>query len=86
MVVPPHRVTLRGSNRANIGDFKPMVNITPFGSCNVTAPPKPCTPACSMWISGKPDVLIEGLPALLDSDITICAAGGGVVSVSKSGQ
>ena len=86
MVVPPHRVQLRGKNRANIGDFKPFVNITGFGACKITSPPKPCTPACAMWIGGKVDILIQGLPALKDDSYTICSAGGGMVTVSDSGQ
>ena len=85
-VMPQHRVKLRGKNKANIGDAKPFINIPSFGGCKITSPPKPCTPACVMWIGGKTDVLIQGLPALLNSDKLVCAAGGGLISITDSGQ
>jgi hypothetical protein len=86
MVLPVHRIKLKGKNRANIGDCKPFVNVPSFGACKVTSPPKPCTPACVMWIGGKTDVLVQGLPALLDNAKAICPAGGGIISISDSGQ
>jgi len=86
VVLPVHRVQLTGKNKANIGDAKPFTNIMPFGACKITSPPKPCTPACAMWIGGKTDLLLDGLPALLDSDIIVCAAGGGVISIKDCGQ
>jgi hypothetical protein len=85
-VIPPHRVQLRGKNMANIGDCKPFVSVPPFGGCKVTSPPKPCTPACSMWLGGKADVHIQGMPALLDDSFTMCPAGGGMITISDSGQ
>jgi hypothetical protein len=85
-VLPVNRVQLKGKNAANIGDAKPFVNIPSFGGCKITSPPKPCTPACAIWIGGKADVLIGGLPALLNTDILICAAGGGIVKIKDSGQ
>jgi len=86
VVLPQHRVELKEKNRANIGDAKPFVNILPFGACKITSPPKPCTPACAMWIGGKADVLIQGLPALLNCDKLVCSAGGGIITVNDSGQ
>ena len=86
VVLPVHRVKLRGQNRGNIGDAIPFVNILPFGACKKSSPPPPCTPACSRWIGGKTDVLIDGDPALLDSDVIVCSAGGGTISISDSGQ
>jgi hypothetical protein len=86
LVAPPHGIELRGKNRANIGDAKPFVNIIPFGACTVTSPPKPCTPACVMWSGGKTDTLLQGLPALLDTDKLVCTAGGGLISITDSGQ
>lgn len=85
-VLPLNRVQLKGKNRANIGDAKPFVNILPFGACKITSPPKPCTPACVMWIGGKTDAIIDTLPALLNSDILVCAAGGGIIKIKDSGQ
>ena len=84
--VPPHRVKLRGKGRANIGDSMPFSNIAPFGACKITSPPKPCTPACAKWISGKTDLLVDGEPALLNTDMNVCTAGGGIVTIKESGQ
>jgi hypothetical protein len=86
IVAPPHGIELRGKNRANIGDSKPFVNILPFGGCKITSPPKPCTPACGMWMAGKADTLLQGLPALLNTDKLVCAAGGGLIKITDSGQ
>jgi len=86
VIASPHGIELRGGNRANIGDSKPFDNFTPFGTCNVTSPPKPCTPVCAMWSGGKADTLLQGLPALLNTDKLICTAGGGLISITDSGQ
>ncbi|MCL1981934.1 MAG: DUF4280 domain-containing protein [Clostridiales bacterium] len=85
-ILPLHRVQLRGKNRANIGDCKPFANISPFGACKVTSPPKPCTPACVKWLGGKADLLVDGEPALLKSGMLVCSAGGGMISIKDSGQ
>lgn len=85
-VLPQHRAQLTGEFQANISDCIGFVNIAPFGACTVTSPPKPCTPACPIWIGGKADLLLDGLPALLDTDTAVCAAGGGMVSITDSGQ
>jgi hypothetical protein len=86
LVAPPHGIELRGKNRANIGDGKPFINIAPFSACKITSPPKPCTPACAMWTGGKADTLLQGLPALLNTDKIICTAGGGLIRITDSGQ
>ena len=88
LVVLPkaHRIKLKGKSRANISDAVPFVNILPFGACKITSPPKPCTPACALWIGGKTDVLLSNMPALLNDDFIVCAAGGGKISIKKSGQ
>ena len=86
LVAQPHGIELRGKNRANIGDSKPFVNIVPFGGCTITSPPKPCTPACAMWLVGKADAQIRGLPALLSTDKLVCTAGGGLIQITDSGQ
>ena len=100
-VVPPHNVKLRGSEKANIGDGKPMVNIPPFGMCKsmmnpavaaATAAamgaltPQPCTPVCAMWLGGKTDVLIQNLPALLSNSTIMCMLGGGMIKIDDDGQ
>ncbi len=83
-VIPPHNVKISGGDRANIGDCKPLINIPPFGTCN----PKgmPCTPACSIWMGGKMDVLVGGMPALISSSMALCPAGGGVITITDDGQ
>ena len=84
--VTPHNVKLAGKDRGNISDATPFENVSPFGNCLIVpSAPKPCVPGCSIWIAGKSDVLVAGMPALLDSDITICPIGG-VISISASGQ
>lgn len=85
-VLPQHRVQLKGKGRANILDCKAFVNISSFGACTVTSPPKPCTPACVKWLGGKADFLVDGEPALLKSCKVVCSAGGGMISITDSGQ
>jgi len=100
IVLPVHRVQLKGKFRANIGDGKPFVNVPPFGMCqsmsnpavaSATAAasgvltPMPCTPVCTMWIGGKTDVLVDNLPALLNSDKLVCSFAG-MIKITDSGQ
>lgn len=87
VVTPGRNVMLKGKPKANIGDCKPMVNITPFGMCAKMSPPVPCTPACAgMWIGGKADTLVQGQPALLSNAMIVCSAGGGVIKLENDGQ
>lgn len=83
-VIPPHRVQLRGSNRANVGDCIPMVCVPTFGVCKTTG--MPCVPGCTMWMNGKNDVLIGGLPALLSTSIAVCPLGAGMIRITDDGQ
>ena len=85
-VLPSRKIRLRGSLRANIGDSRPFVNIGSFGACKVTIPPKPCAPACGMWLGGKSDVHVENLPALLSNATLICATEGGIIRIDNDGQ
>jgi hypothetical protein len=39
-----------------------------------------------MWMGGKSDVLVGKKPALLDTDILLCIAGGGLITIEDSGQ
>lgn len=101
LVVIPHGVQVGGKDKANIGDFAPFVNVMPFGTCKSMANPAvasataaamgvltqmPCTPVCAMWMGGKPDVLVQGLPALMKGDKTVCSLGAGMIEVKDSGQ
>lgn len=83
-VLPMSRVQMRGVNRANVGDCKPMVNVKPFGVCSTTT--MSCVPGCTMWLNGKMDVLIAGMPALLSNSIAICPVGAGVIRITEDGQ
>jgi hypothetical protein len=101
IVLPQHRVQLGGKFKANIGDCKPFVNVLPFGTCKSMANPAvasataaamgvltqmPCTPTCSMWLGGKTDVLLDGIPALMTGDKAVCPLGAGMIEVKQSGQ
>jgi hypothetical protein len=100
-VTPEKRVMLAGKPMANIMDFKPMVNIAPFGMCTSLAnptvasataaamgvlTPMPCIPnVVAPWMPGKPDYLIANQPALLKSCKCQCIWGG-TISLQTDGQ
>ncbi|MCL1976066.1 MAG: DNA/RNA non-specific endonuclease [Firmicutes bacterium] len=101
VVLPVHREQLTSQLKANIGDAKPFVNVLPFGLCKSlanpavaaatsanrgTLTPMPCTPACSIWIGGKTDLLLDGMPMLMVGDIAVCPLGAGMIEVKDSGQ
>ncbi len=101
LVVPPvNRVLVNNMPAANIMDFKPIVNIPPFGMCNslsnptvaaATAAalgvltPMPCVPVTTPWKPGSPSVQVANLPALTNSSTCQCAFGG-VITFSFAGQ
>lgn len=101
VVNPARNVFLSGLQRANIGDFVPITNIASFGMCSApTNPaviaataaamgvftPAPCVPAIvSPWIPGKPDVLIQGMPALTRTSRNVCMWLG-QISFTNDGQ
>lgn len=86
-VLPVSRVESGGKAKANIGDCKPFVNIKPFGTCAKMSPPVPCTPVTpGVWMKGKTNVLVGGLPALMSDCMLVCACGGGVIKIQKDGQ
>jgi len=98
---PSRTVFMTGKQRGNINDFMPIVNIGSFGMCSApTNPaviaataaklgvfsPAPCVPAVSTpWIPGKPDILIQGMPALTKSSCNLCMWLG-QISFSTTGQ
>ncbi len=99
IVTPEKMVLAEGPPAANIMDFKPMVNIPPFGVCispgnpafvAATAAalgvptPVPCTPMTTPWKPGAVTVLIKNFPAL-DNISTCQCAFGGVITILKPG-
>ncbi len=98
---PEKRVLVSGRPAAVITDARPLLNILPFGLCSCPANPTvaaasglaaggvvpmPCIPAVlGAWISGKPSVLIGGVPAL-DSNSRLLCRYGGVISIQIPGQ
>lgn len=100
-VLPNRTVLLAGMPMGNISDFKPLVNIAPFGLCRSLAnpvvasataanygrlQPMPCIPnTMTPWFVGKMDTLIKGQPALLLSCKCTCAWAG-IISFKDSGQ
>jgi hypothetical protein len=82
-------------------DFKPNVNIPPFGKCRSLINPTvaaataanegrlkkmPCIPNVTMhWIFGKEDTLADGAPALLDCSMNMCVWCG-KISIADDGQ
>jgi hypothetical protein len=91
-VIPLGR-PLAGAPAANIADVAPIVNVAPFGVCQLISnpavgvlTPMPCVPVpAGTWTPGNPKVLIGGLPALT-SDSKLMCAWGGLISVTMPGQ
>ncbi|MCI8749400.1 MAG: DUF4280 domain-containing protein [Lachnospiraceae bacterium] len=81
---PGRNVKLRGKDRANTADCVPLVNVGPFGLCKTTG--MPCAPACTVWLNGKNDVLVNGMPALLDKSTAVCPLGAGILKIEDDGQ
>lgn len=96
-----HGVFLKGKAQLNVNDFKPVINITPFGMCsNLANPavasataanmgvltPMPCMPVVTMpWTDGKEDNLVEGQPAMLSTCKNYCIYGGEII-IEDDGQ
>lgn len=92
MVNPSRKVFLEKKPMANIMDFQPMSCIPSFGMCSTLSnpavasatsaamgvlTPQPCVPVVTApWVGAKPDVLVEGAPALLTNGQATCAWGG----------
>ena len=99
--VLPTNTEVCGKPAANIMDFRPMVNILPFGMCSSLAnpqvasataaamgvlTPQPCIPATSSpWIPGAPTVLIDNQPLLDDKSKCTCNWAG-VIQFTDPGQ
>jgi len=101
IVLPVHRVMAGNMPAANIMDYKPMVNIMPFGMCTSIAnptvasataaalgvlTPMPCVPATTApWIPGAVKTMIANQPALHDGCTCMCMWAG-VIKVNVPGQ
>ncbi|XWK89393.1 MAG: DUF4280 domain-containing protein [Phormidium sp.] len=101
LVVPPTNQVYTRTPDANILDFKPFVNIMPFGMCismlNPTViaataaaggvpVPMPCIPVIpAPWKLGSPNVLIGNSPAL-NNISTLNCTWGGIITVINPGQ
>jgi len=99
-VLPDKMVQAGGQPMANIMDFKPMVNIKPFGMCKSLANPQvaaatsaasgvltpmPCIPnTVAPWVPGKPNVLVKNMPALTD-DCKLMCLWAGMIEITNSG-
>ncbi len=83
-VLPTRRVKVKGKLKANMLDNLPYVNVGPFGVCKITK--LPCTPACTPWLNSKTNVLVQGVPALMEHAVSVCMAGGGVLKFEDNGQ
>ena len=91
-----------GQAIATIMDFKPQVNIAPFGMCMSMAnpqvaaataaaqgvlTPQPCIPATtSPWSPGAPTATVGGNPVLTDSSMCMCMWAGQISIVSPGQQ
>lgn len=89
---PARKVLLEGKQMGNVMDFQPIVCIPSFGMCSSLANPQvasataaafgaltpmPCAPnTVAPWKPGKPDLLVENAPALLNTDTCQCLWGG----------
>ena len=102
LLVPPlNRTMAGGMPAANIMDFKPILNILPFGMCMSLAnpvvaaataaamgvlTPMPCVPlTVAPWIPGAPTVMVGKIPTL-DNNCKCMCTWAGVISVTVPGQ
>ena len=99
-VLPVKMITNEGQPQATIMDYKPMVNITPFGTCmsianptvaSATAAalgvltPMPCIPnTIAPWVVGCTTVVLKNEPALTNSSTCNCMWAG-VISITYAG-
>jgi len=98
-VLPANKV-MAGAPAANIMDYKPMMNIAPFGMCTTPSnptvaaataaalgvlTPMPCIPnVVAPWMPGVSAVMLAGMPALDNSCKCMCIWGG-QISISQPG-
>ncbi len=100
IVLPVNRTMCGDQPAANILDFRPFVNIPPFGLCAspgfpATAAatsaamgvltPMPCVPLTTPWKPGAATMMIGNMPALNNTSTCQCSWGG-TISVTYPGQ
>ncbi len=101
LIITPKTVMGPTGFMANCLDCAPIVNITPFGTCNSLANPStaaftaaafgvltpgPCIPTpIGVWAPTKPNVICMTSPVLVDNSFLTCAFGG-VIKINTSGQ
>jgi hypothetical protein len=101
VVLPMNRVMASNMPAANIQDFKPMLNVMPFGMCQSIAnptvsaataaaqgvlTPMPCIPLTTApWMPGSPTVMIANQPAL-NSTCKLLCQWAGQISITNPGQ
>jgi hypothetical protein len=79
LTVLPSQVTLYGEPWATDLDAKPMVNVMPFGICQLLSKsnPVPCVPATMMWQKALEGGLqVNGAKPLLETSELPCSVGG----------
>jgi hypothetical protein len=100
-VLPTDRVMTSNQPAATIADFRPLVNIEPFGMCvspaNPTViaataaamgvfTPQACIPlTVTPWFPGAPTVLLGNKPSL-DKTCQLMCTWGGIILVTVPGQ
>ncbi|MBR4148005.1 MAG: DUF4280 domain-containing protein [Bacteroidales bacterium] len=101
MANPSRMSSLSSQAKLNVSDFATGVNVSSFGMCSspsnpmviaATAAalgvptPAPCVPALvGPWIPGKPDIMIDGMPALTNQCRNTCMWAG-QISFTNDGQ
>ncbi len=101
VVLPTNMVNGNMVPAANIMDYKPMVNILPFGMCNSLAnptvaaatsaalgvlTPMPCIPATAApWTPGSSNVMLGNMPTLNSTSKCMCNWAGSI-SITNPGQ
>ena len=101
IIHPAQPVNIGGGNKANIMDYKPMMNIQPFGQCKSLANPTvaaataanqgvlkemPCIPnTTTPWTPGSMNVMVKGQPALMD-DCKLMCMWAGIIEITNHGQ
>jgi len=82
------QATIQIDNRraATVEDKNPVVNVPPFGACQVLG--GPCAPAfAAPWMPGSTSIVnVGGKRALLPSDLLLCTVAPGTVRVIDPGQ